>query len=685
MNEPLILKKYEKIFYPKTIAIIGASENKEKIGGYILNNLIKLKNIKVYPVNPKYEKIQNITNYKTIKDIKKDIDLAIIIIKAQYVLQSFYELIEKKVKNVIIISAGFKEIGKIGEEREKILKELVLENEINLIGPNCLGILNTSINLNCSFAKDIPSSGSVALISQSGAVIDAIIDWSFKYKIGFSKIISLGNMVGFDELDALKYLSCDKQTKTIVFYMETLKKGEEFGKLLKEVSKTKQVIIIKPGFSDIAKKAIGSHTGSLAQNNILIQALIEENNGIYIENLLDLFNQILITKTNIPKNENTIILTNAGGPGVITTDALAKTNLKLYSLTQEEKEEFKFLPNEASLNNPIDILGDAKSDRYIKTLKVLDKNKNISNILILLTPQIMTDSLTIADEISKFSKISKKTIITSFIGQKEILIALEILDRNIANFQTPTEAIMALDKLYNYSIKIKQKDEKLNIPFICNKINLENKKGLLDYKTTYEIFKSIKLKLPEKQNFKTINEALNFQLIKNKKYVLKIDSARIIHKKDIGAVIIDIDYENYENNIKKIFDIAKLHANDFTITLEEQTKGIEIIIGLKYDEELGSFVMFGAGGTNVSIFKDINFSQAPLSYQSSLNLIKKSKIYPLLEGYRGQEGVNIENLVRTLEKISYLQKIYPEIKEMDINPIIINKNEINFVDVKLII
>ncbi|MCA9460087.1 MAG: CoA-binding protein, partial [Nanoarchaeota archaeon] len=396
------------IFYPKSIAVIGASNEKTKIGGFIFSQIINLNNITKYPINVKSSTVQGLKAYERVSKIGKNVDLAIIVIPALFVIDSVKDCIKAGVKNIVIVSAGFKEVGEEGKKREEELKKLIQDEGINLIGPNCLGILNAENYLNCSFANEVPSFGDTALISQSGAVIDAIIDWSFKNNIGFSKIISLGNMAGIDALSILHYLKNDPKTKSIVFYMETLERGEEFGEVLREVSKKKPVIIIKPGNSENAKKAIGSHTGSLAQDNILIETLISENNGILVKNLNELFNVLIGLKANFATNNKLCILTNAGGPGVIATDGFENTSFELYRFSEKEKKQMNFLPKEASLNNPIDILGDAKSDRYIETLKVLDKNKNIDNIFVLLTPQMMTDNENIAKGILEISKKSKK-------------------------------------------------------------------------------------------------------------------------------------------------------------------------------------------------------------------------------------------------------------------------------------
>lgn len=681
----------DSIFYPKSICVIGASNDISKIGGYIFSQIKDLKDIKTYPINVKWQEIQSNKAYSNVLEIKKDIDLAIVAIPSNFVISTIKDCIEAKIKNLVIITAGFKESGEEGLEKEEEIRELVKKHNLNLIGPNCLGILNPKISLNCSFAKDIPKSGSTALISQSGAVIDAIIDWSFKSNIGFSKIVSLGNMAGVDELTILEYLKDDPKTESVVFYMETLERGQEFGKILRKISETKPVIIIKPGNSDNAKKAIGSHTGSLAQDNILVKTLIEENNGILVENLDELFNILVALKAKSQKNNKIVIVTNAGGPGVIATDILDKSGFELYKFSKEEKEQFNFLPTEASVNNPIDVLGDAKSDRYKKTLEQLENFEDIGNILVLLTPQIMTDSQNIANAISEVSKKSSKNIHVCFLGSKQIKEGVEILNQNnIANYSTPSSAIRAMNYLlkyknFDYTEKncVRYKFDEKKIEKVNDKI--KNKKGLLDYNLTKEIMEVFAIGLPEKIVVNNFSQIETIKLNPSKKYVLKADGQDLIHKKDVGGVVLNVDCENYKLELEDMFERLDKVSSNYNITIEEQVEGVECIVGLKSDNNLGNFIMFGMGGTYVSVFKDINFGVCPLNKSSAKALIEHSKVFTLLNGFRGTKPIHFEHLYEILIRMSYMQEIFEQIKEVDLNPIMCSEKGIYLVDVKLIL
>jgi acetyltransferase len=692
-----------KIFYPKSIAVIGASNDTSKIGGFIFSQILKNQNIKVFPINIKWKEIQGKKSYPSVLEIPKNenIELAIIAIPSKFVLDAVMMCSKRSIKNIVIISAGFKEASEEGKKREEELKKIISENEINLIGPNCLGFLNPEINLNCSFAKDIPNFGEIALVSQSGAVIDAIIDWSFEKNIGFSKIISVGNMAGLSEIDFLKYLKNDPKTKIICYYMETLERGEEFSKILLDISKEKKVIIIKPGNSKEAQKAIGSHTGSLAQNNELVKTLINENNGIIVEDLRELFNLLIgSSRTKKFKSKKIAVVTNAGGLGVITTDAISKYSFELFNLSEEEKSKFDFLPKEASLNNPIDILGDAKSDRYKKTLETLNNIDGFENIIVLLTPQIMTDANTIAEEIIRISSTSNKNIFVCFLGGKEVKKGIQILNNNkIATFSTPSEIVETLSKLHNYFSfeydDIKREDvysqiyNRLNKDKINEiKTKIKNKNGMLEYNLVKEIFDLLAIKVPNKEiilELEDIEKKKNL-IQEGKEYVLKIDSPNAIHKKEIGGVIIGVNKENFEEKAHHLFSLGLENFEDFNITIEEKVKeGVEVIVGLKDEKDLGQFIMFGWGGTYTNILKDVKFAQVPIRKSDAKRLVESTKVFNLLNGFRGTKKINFEHLYEILIRVSILQRLFPEIKEVDLNPIIFNEEGIFLVDIKLIV
>lgn len=678
------------IFNPKSVAVIGASNDIKKIGGYIFSELKKIEGADLYPINLKEKVIQERIVYSSLRAIGTTVDLVIIAIPAQFVIDSIKDAIQANCKNIIIISAGFKETGEKGKERENLLKQYIQKYDLNVIGPNCLGILNPNYKLNASFAKDIPTSGEIALVSQSGAIIDAIIDWSFKHKIGFSKIVSMGNMAGISELEMLQFLKSDPKTKAIVFYIETLNTGKEFANLVKEISRHKPVIIIKPGTSKAAKAAIGSHTGSLAQDNLLVKTLILNSNGILVENLNELFNVLIGLKGKINEFDDLTIVTNAGGLGVIATDEVEESDFKIKQFSEKEKLEFNFLPLEASKNNPIDMLGDAKSDRYIATLNHLISKNDVNNILVLLTPQIMTDSLNIAKNLLELSQKTNKNIFSCFLGEKEVKSAKQLLDMyNFPNFETPGEAITAMNKLLihkKYDYHSHAPHYKLDDYMILQCRNkLKNKTGLLDFFLTKEILKVFSIHLPSKKVLTKIQDINRIELEKNKKYVMKIDGMNMIHKKENGGIVFGIDQNNFGNKVRDLYNKFNPQHHSMTITIEEEVEGTEVIVGLKRDPQLGPFIMFGMGGTYVNVLKDVHFASCPISKKEAEKLILSSKVYTLLKGFRGSKPANFPHLIEVLVRISQLMNVFPEIKEVDLNPIICNEKGVFLVDVKVIL
>ena len=683
------LASLQGLFYPKSIAVVGASDDISKIGGYIFSQVINTPNCKGYPINFKTQKVQGEKSYTSVAYLPKKVDLVIIAIPSQFVLEVVKDCGKKGIKNIVIISAGFKEVGAEGREKEEEMKQIINSYNINVIGPNCLGFLNTNHQLNASFAKELPYTGGISMVSQSGAIIDAILDWSFEYQIGFSKVVSIGNMAGVDELDMLNYLKNDSSTNAVVFYMESLEKGKEFAKALRETTKKKPVIIIKPGNSQNAQKAIGSHTGSLAQDGTLVEELIKSNNGILVKSIDELYNVLIALQSPLPQNDSVALVTNAGGPGVIATDALDDTSLTLGKISENTKKSMeKFLPKEASTNNPIDVLGDATSPRYKKTIETLAKRKEIGSIFVLLTPQIMTDSSKIAEEIVAISKNSSKPIFTSFLGGKELNEAYEVFKKNqIPHFSTPEQGIKALDYLHTYC-DYNYKDKKITPQVDSSKVakirkELKNKEGLLPYSLSKKILSTVGVSLPKKYIFESRDDILKTTLPSHKTFLLKAEG--ITHKKEEGAIINNISSLNFHDEAIAMFSKFEKQQEFPQLTLEEEVKGHEIIVGLKSQGELGSFIMFGTGGSNVSIYNDIAFAPAPLSKKESTTLIDRVKISKLLKGYRGDKGVNMDSLEKLLVKLSYIQEFFPEIQEVDCNPIICNEKGFYLVDVKLVL
>lgn len=672
------LNSLNNLFYPKSIAIVGASDDTLKIGGFMFSQIKNHPSIKAFAVNNKSEYVQSKKAYSSLIEIEEHVDLAVIVIPQKFVFQTLEECARKQIKQVMIISAGFKEVGEEGKLEEEKIKQYCQDNEITLVGPNCLGFLNVELQLNASFAKNIPKFGDIALVSQSGAVINAIIDWSFEHNIGFSKIISVGNMAGITQHDFLQYLNQDSKTKAIVFYLESLEEGERFRQLLNETTIHKPVFILHPGKSQSSQKAIEAHTGSLAHNYELIKTIYNYSNSILTEGFDDLFSYLTALKAPKAEGNNVLIVTNARGPGVIATDSIEEFGLNRYELTNEEKELFNQMPSASSLNNPIDISGDADPIRYGLALEAAIKTK-ADMFLVLLTPQMMTNSKAIAQKIIEIQKQTDKPIYCCFLGNKEVKSALQYFDlTGIAYFSSPKAALKSYATLSKYySSKPITNTDEINFNF-----ESITSKGLLGQDETLKIVKKLGLRTPKTHLISNHHDIYSQDFDIHSTYFVKADN--ILHKKDVEAVKAHISYEELVPTIEEMFSKFSKENSNVTIIVQEEIKGIEVIAGLKCDESLGNFLLFGSGGTAVDIFKDVSFSPTPMSREMSERCVSETLVSKLLGGYRGDEACNVDELYTALEKISTLPLMYPNLKEVDCNPIIVNKEGAYLVDVKLL-
>lgn len=686
----------DNIFNPKNIIIIGASEEKGKVGHAIMENLLtyekenKDKNIQLFPVNLKYNNIMEHKCYKSVLDINENnLDLAIIAVPSKFVKEVMEQCGKKGVKGVIIITAGFSETGNTQLENE--IKEIAKKYNIKVIGPNCLGVINMHNKLNASFAKQYFKEGNVAFISQSGAVLTAVLDISPLLNIGFSKIVSVGNKMDIQEHDLLDYLADDPKTSVIVIYIESIK-DKKFIEYAKNLSKTKPIIVLKSGKSKKGKKAISSHTGSLAGDNQIYEEVFRKSNVLEAETFEELVNMMHIFATQPPmKNNNIGIITNAGGFGVLATDSCEKYNLNVVDFEKETVEKLKkYLPSTSSISNPLDLIGDAPTERYEHAINILKEDKNVNGLLVLLTPQEMTKPLEVAEIIGKVNKELNKPIVASFIGGKEVKGAKSYLRKEgIPAYISPENGVEALYSLYKYeSIKnIKEsyelynkiKEELINIKNNPNNSeiinNLYNNPNEYNSKVFLELNS---INIPKRYLAKTVEEAEKYYNMLNKKVVLKISSPNILHKSDAGCVI--IKSENIVNDFNKIIENGKKYLKEKNIEngiidgvlIEEFVEGTELIVGGKKDRVFGGVVMVGLGGIFVEVLKDISFAISPISEDYGKNVLKQLKSYKILEGVRGQPPKDIDYLVEIMIRLDILMELYP-IKEIDINPLFLNE------------
>ena len=704
---------FNQFFNPKSIAVIGASSKKNKLGYSLLRNLIDYRyKGKIYPINPKYKKILGIKAFSNVLAVPEKIDLAVIVVPAKIILSVLEECGRKKIKSVIIISSGFKEIGKEGKKLENKVLKIASKHKMRLLGPNCLGILDSINNLNASFSKQTFQKGKIGFVSQSGAICCAMLDWAEKMNIGFSRFVSLGNMADVNEIDLLRFFKKDSNTKIIIGYIEQITNGKKLIKEAFQITKTKPLIIIKAGETKEGNRAILSHTGALAKPNEMINFVFKQSGIIQVSSLSDLFNLI---KFYAGKRQHYLmspflngpeiaVLTNAGGPGTITIDLHKKNNLEVASFEKNTIRILKEnLPASASIKNPIDIIGDAKADRYKTALGALIKDKKTDGIIIILTPQSVTEIKKTAEIIVRLSKKSKKPILVSFIGGKNIEEGNKILNKaNIPVYNYPGEAVKVLAKVWHYE-KWKKENKKLKhffyfkIPdYSFDKIRKiikrtkEKKLRQLSVLDAEKILKIYQIPIIKSYLARNSDEAIKISQKINQPVVLKIASSDIIHKTDAGGIKGDLKnskeiksaFKEIIRNVKRNFPKAKINGMIIQPMVKEAR---ETILGIKQNELFGPVVMFGAGGIFAEIFKDVSFRLPPLTKEEARQMIEETKIVKILKGARGQKPTDIRIIAEILLKLSILAKDFPEIKEVDINPLMVSEKKIVAVDVRMMV
>lgn len=702
------MKQLEKIFNPKTIAVIGASDKKGGVGYALFKNLIgsNYKGI-VYPVNIKRESVQSVKAYPSVKDIPDNIDLAIIATPAATVPQILVECGQAHIEGAMIISAGFKEAGEAGEKLSEQILEMARKYKIRVIGPNCLGFIKPSLHLNASFANKTALPGKIAFISQSGALCTAILDWSVKNNVGFSHFVSIGEMIDVGFHDLIDYFAQDKKTSSILIYMESLANARKFMSAARACVRNKPIILLKAGKSEEGAKAAKSHTGSLAGNDAVFNAAFERAGIIRVETIIDLFHSAkTLAMQSRPLGNRMAVITNAGGPGVLAVDTLMSLGGKLADLSKSTVNKLnKFLPSAWSHGNPIDILGDADRERYGSALSACLADGNIDAILVILTPQAMTDPSAVAREVVLLcgeNNNMKKTVLASWMGGDSVAEGRKILeDGNIPIYRAPEEAIKCFSYVYSYSKNLEMLNETpATIPHAFSPKTADNKKLIkevlkqgrfvLNEAEAKQLLSNYEIPVVKNTTVKSAKEASKMSAEIGFPVAMKILSPDILHKTDIGGVRLNINNpKEAETAYVKIIEAAKKkypEAAVHGVLVEEMiVKKYELLIGCKKDQIFGPAIVFGMGGVAVEIFNDVNVGLPPLNMSLAMRLVEGTKIYKLLKGYRGMPGVDIEAIKFLLYKFAYLVADFPELKEVDINPFAVDEHGGIVLDAKVIL
>jgi len=694
---------FEQFFSPKSVAVIGASREPGKLGSQILSNIISGQfQGKIYPVNPKATEISGLKCYPDISSIPDVPELAVVVVPAKFVASVIEECGRKGTKSAVVISAGFKESGPEGRKREEELVEISNKYGCRIIGPNCLGIIDTYSDLNVSFAPVMPAKGGIAFISQSGALISAVLDWSRKQKIGFSRIISMGNMADVSESELIESCAADEKTKVILFYVEGVKDGRDFINRVSEVTLKKPVIAIKAGLTGSGSKAASSHTGSLAGMAEAYSAAFKKAGVLQVSNMEELFDLSLsFAYQPLIKGDRIAIVTNAGGPAVVATDAVEKQNLKMASLSEGTMAILKKnLPPAANTHNPVDVLGDATEEGYKVALENVMKEDSVDGVLVIVTPQTITRPLETAHVVVENANRYKKTVVTSFMGGISVEVAIDFLRQSrIPNYEFPERAVRSLRGMVDYSKILSRKKgttsvtdvDENRVTKILNEVKKTGTTNLTDYQAR-EIFESYGIKGPERQIAKDAKEALACANRIGYPVAAKIVSPDILHKTESGGVRINIlNDKELEQSFNEIIRSVKEYMPEARIEgieVQQMVKGVqEVIIGVKKDIQFGHLIMFGLGGIFVEVLKDVTFGIVPVDRNEALEMIKEIRSYRLLTGFRKLPEADITAIAETIVRVSKLCENFPEIKELDINPLIAKeKNKgVVMVDARIIL
>jgi len=678
----------ENFFNPHSVAIVGASHQKGKVGYEILKNMIDAGyEGRIFPINPNRQTIEGLECYPDLKSVGQVPDLVIIIVPAKIVPAIMQQCAEIGAQSVVIITAGFKEVGKEGRELEKQIIHLARQAGIRIIGPNCLGLIVPANKLNASFGGNLPSVGAIGYLSQSGALLTAILDMANANDIGFSKLVSIGNKADVDELDVIEALASDDQTKVIAGYLESISNGNQFVREAEQISHDKPILLIKAGGTEAGAKAASSHTGSLAGAEAAYESAFERAGIIRcssIQQQLD-YAQAFANQP-LPAGPRVAVITNAGGPGIMAADAIEQQGLTFAKLTDETvKKLASGLPPAANLYNPIDVLGDALADRYEFALDVVLDDPNVDTVLVLLTPQAMTEPTATAQAIVRMTRQkSGKPVLTCFLGANKIQEGVRILRAGgIPQIDATERAVETIKVMADY-VRWRSRPKRIVKLFPVNRRKVENiverhfRQGIREIGETEskEILEAYGFATPKGSIATTAEQAAGIAEQLGFPVVLKIWSPDILHKSDVGGVQIGL---KSIKEVKDAFDLMMYRipkklpdADILGVLVQEMCRGgKEVILGMKRDPHFGPLMMFGMGGTMVEVLKDVSFYLAPLTGDEAKQMLVSTKTYQILKGVRGQEGVDIEAIAEGLQRLSQLVTEFAQIQELDINPYVV--------------
>jgi len=686
--------RLDGVFSPKSVAVVGVTASPGTVPYDIFYNILFTGyQGTVYPVAPGKRSICAVRAYRYVVDIEDDVDQAVIVFPANVVERALVQCGKKGIKSVIVISAGFREVGPEGLKREERLRDICAEYGISMIGPNCLGVINTdpAVCLNASFARKMPDAGRIAFLSQSGALCTAVLDYAREKGIGFSKFVSFGNKAGVTEIDLFDYLHQDEQTDVILLYLEELRDGRgliEAARRITRGERAKPILAIKSGRTPQGADAAASHTGSLAGEDPVCDAVFREAGIIRISSIEELFNTaIMYTYQPMPSGNRLAIVTNAGGPGVMATDAAVGANLSIARFTESTTKRLRAsLPAAANVKNPVDVIGDARADRYTAALDAVLGDSHVDQALVILTPQSMTDIDSIARGICRIHETADKPIACSFMGATDVTSGVRLLqDAHIPHYILPEWACAAMADVQ----RIRQwRQQPVDLPEPLP-VDLESaraiidqaKSGYLDEDQALAVLEAYGLPVPPHKLCQSAKEAVSFAESIGYPVVLRLVSPQITHKSEVKGVALNL---NAPDAIRGAYDRMTRHIADLVPEAEIRgllvrpmiPDGYELILGAKRDPSFGPTLMFGLGGIYVGLFKDVTFALAPIGAATAARMVCQVKAYRLLEGARGGARANIEEIQKCLIRVGQLIDDFDRVAELDVNPLIAGPAEI---------
>lgn len=680
----------EALFAPDSVAVVGASGSPDKLGHVVLKNIIEGGyRGRVYPVNPQADVILGLRCFPSVSLIPNTVDLAVIVVPRDAVASVVRDCVEKRVKAAVIITAGFRETGPDGARIEKEIADIAKAGGLRLLGPNCLGHIDTHSRLNATFAAKMPLAGNISFISQSGALFSAILDLADTEKVGFAKFVSLGNKADINEIDLLEAWKDDEASKVIIAYLEGISEGRRFIEVARNLTRTKPFVVVKSGVTAEGSRAVSSHTGTLAGSDAAYNAAFKQTGTIRVETLENMFDlSIAFAYQPLPKGKRLAIVTNAGGPGILATDACGRFGVELARFQVETIERMRRkLPPTASLYNPVDVVGDAGPERYQAAIEAVLADPGVDGLLVMLTPQRLTDAAGTAEVVIRSTQHTDKTVLASFMGTESVRRGVDRLrEARIPNYSMPERAVMAFAAMNRQREWMSRpmegrvrlpKVNKAAVREIIKRVRADGRDSLGDIEAR-GVVEAYGIRTPRSALARSTDEAVAIAQEIGLPVAMKIVSPDILHKTDVGGVRLGVSsLDEVRAADRSIIQNARKYAPGariWGVAVQEMVRpGKETIIGVSYDAQFGHLLAFGLGGIYVEVLRDVAFRVAPITQREAEEMIREIRSYLLLRGVRRERPSDIAAVVDALLRVSQLVTDFPEIVEMDINPLVVHE------------